>query len=232
MKKMILKIIFIICIIIFSYEMYKLYKIYTDVKENISITKSIKETLGEAIDISKLKEMNADTVGYLVVNNTDIDYVVVKAKDNDYYLKHNFNKKYSSAGWVFADYRDNFDGNDKNIIIYGHNMLNGSMFGTLKKILTKEWYTNKENHIIKFITEEGTNYYEVFSVYNIKKEDYYIRTDFKNNTAYKNFIRTIKKRSIYKFNVDTDNTDQILTLSTCSNNGKNRVVLHAKRISQ
>jgi sortase B len=212
--------------------MYKLYKIYTDVKENISITKSIKETLGEAIDISKLKEMNADTVGYLVVNNTDIDYVVVKAKDNDYYLKHNFNKKYSSAGWVFADYRDNFDGNDKNIIIYGHNMLNGSMFGTLKKILTKEWYTNKENYIIKFITEEGTNYYEVFSVYNIKKEDYYIRTDFKNNTAYKNFIRTIKKRSIYKFNVDTDNTDQILTLSTCSNNGKNRVVLHAKRISQ
>ncbi len=231
-KRIILKLLLVVFISIFIYEMYRLYNIYTDIKENTTITKSIKELIKNEININKLKEKNSDTVAYLKVNNTDIDYVVVKAKDNDYYLKHNYNKKYSTAGWVFADYRDKFDGNDRNIIVYGHNMLNGSMFGTLKNILKKEWYTNSDNLTINLITEDGELIYKVFSIYNIKKEDYYISTNFKSEKEYKKFIKTLVKRSIYNFNVDMEDTEQILTLSTCSNNGKNRVVLHAKKISQ
>ena len=184
------------------------------------------------IDKSNVDEIqvNPDVVGYLKVNNTKIDYVVVKGKDNDYYLNHNFNKKRNVSGWVFADYTVNFDGNDKNIVIYGHNMRNGTMFGTLKNILDKNWYLNEENRKILFVTKEDTFYYEVFSVYSIKSEDYYISTDFKNEESFGKFINTLKKRSKYDFKVDVSEKDEILTLSTCTKKRKNRVVLHARRM--
>ena len=188
------------------------------------------EEVNVHIDFDSLSKVNPDVVGYLKVNNTKIDYVVVKGKDNDYYLNHNFNKKRNVSGWVFADYTVNFDGNDKNIVIYGHNMRNGTMFGTLKNILDKNWYLNEENRKILFVTKEDTFYYEVFSVYSIKSEDYYISTDFKNEESFGKFINTLKKRSKYDFKVDVSEKDEILTLSTCTGNGKNRVVLHARRM--
>ena len=69
-------------------------------------------------------------------------------------MNHNFEKKYNIAGWIFADYKNNFDKTDKNIVIYGHNRKDGSMFGTLKNILKEEWYSNEENFVIDFITEQ------------------------------------------------------------------------------
>ena len=161
------------------------------------------------------------------VNGTKIEYVVVQSKDNNYYLTNNFEKKSNSAGWIFSDYRNKLDGTDKNIIIYGHNMRTKAMFGTLENALTKEWQENKENRHIVFATENEYSIYEVFSVYQIEAEDYYMTTDFKNN-EFKEFVNTIKNRSVFDFEVDVDENDKILTLSTCANNSKYRIVLHAK----
>ena len=72
----------------------------------------------------------------------------MKANDNDYYLNHNFNKEYNVAGWIFADYHNIFDGSDKNIILYGHDTKDGSMFETLKYTLNKDWQENKDNKIV------------------------------------------------------------------------------------
>ena len=182
------------------------------------------------VDFDKLKEINEDTVAWLKVNGTDIEYAVVKGNDNSYYLNHNFEKKYNSAGWIFADYKNKLDGTDKNIVIYGHNMRDDSMFGSLKNVLEEEWYNNEENHVINFVTEKEEQKYQVFSIYEIKNEDYYIDTEFKNN-EFDKFIDTLKNRSIKDFNVQVSETDRILTLSTCANNNKYRVVLHAKRIN-
>lgn len=182
------------------------------------------------IDFESLKQQNSDTIAYLKVNNTNIDYVIVKGKDNSYYLKHNFEKKWNTAGWVFADYHNRFDDNDKNIIIYGHSMKNGSMFGTLRNVLTKNWYTNEENHKIVLVTENGVYNYEVFSTYSIVPEDYYINTSFKNNSEFDKFVKKLKSRSIYNYGVDVTGEDKILTLSSCMGGGKKRVVLHAKMI--
>lgn len=195
-----------------------------EVEENI-----ITETIKYKVDFEQLKEANSDTVAWLKVNNTNIQYPVVKTNDNSYYLTHNFEQKSNKAGWVFADYRNEFDGTDKNIVIYGHNMKNGSMFGTLKKILNSSWYNNEENKYITFITENENAIYEVFSVYQIEKEDYYIQTSFKDDAEFISFIDTIKSRSIKDFNVDVTNEDNILTLSTCASNNQYRVVLHAKK---
>ena len=104
------------------------------------------------------------------------------------------------------------------------------MFGTLKKILKKDWYKNTDNHIVTLVTEDGLHKYQVFSVYSIPVESYYINTQFKNNKEFYKFLKKINSRSIYNFKVDLKETDKILTLSTCTANSTKRVVLHAKLI--
>ena len=182
------------------------------------------------IDFTTLKGKNDDTVGFLKVNGTDIENIVVKGNDNSYYLKHNFNKEYNTAGWIFADYHNKLDGTDRNIIIYGHNMRNNTMFGTLHNVLNDKWKDVEENRYVTFITEQESYIYEVFSVYQIDAEDYYITTDFKNNEEFLKFANRLKSRSKYNFDVDIKENDSILTLSTCANNNKYRIVLHAKKI--
>ena len=182
------------------------------------------------VDFEKLKEKNSDIVAWLKVNGTNIETTVVKTTNNDYYLTHNFNKEYNSAGWIFADYKNKVDGTDKNLVIYGHNMRDDSMFGSLKWVINEDWYNNEDNKYITLITENETQVYEVFSVYQIEKEDYYIQTNFDTEKEFNTFAQTIKKRSKKDFNVDVNENDNILTLSTCANNNKYRVVLHAKKI--
>ena len=182
------------------------------------------------VDFEKLKEKNSDIVAWLKVKGTNIETTVVKSTNNDYYLTHNFNKEYNSAGWIFADYKNKVDGTDKNLVIYGHNMRDDSMFGSLKWVINEDWYNNEDNKYITLITENETQVYEVFSVYQIEKDDYYIQTNFNTEKEFNTFAQTIKKRSKKDFNVDVNENDNILTLSTCANNNKYRVVLHAKKI--
>ena len=227
--------IMIICFCLVIFSLYKIVNWYIDINENEVIKEEtnkniIKKDNMYEVNFEKLKEQNIDTVAYLKVNNTNIDYVVVKGNDNDYYLSHNLKKNPSIAGWVFATYQNKMDGTDKNIVIFGHNMRDGSMFGSLKNIFSKEWYSNKDNLKIKLITEKGTFTYQVFSIYKVKPEEYYINTEFENNKEFTKFLDTIKKRSIKDFKVNLDKDDSILTLSTCSMTGKERVVLHAKKI--
>ena len=233
-----LLIIFFIAVIIFSGI--QLIKWYLGNKANNDIIEEIKESniisynendenVSE-VDFEKLKNINSDAVGYIEVPNTYISYPVVQAKNNDYYLTYNFKKEYNSAGWIFMDYRNDLDGNDKNIIIYGHNRRDGSMFGSLKNILSPDWYNNETNKYVTLITEQGNMVYEVFSVYQIEREDYYIQTSFSDNTEYESFLETITNRSVKNFNVQLTADDTILTLSTCANDNEYRVVLHAKLI--
>lgn len=231
-------IVYLILLFILVYSGIKIFKWYKDTTKSNEIAKQIKDIVmiknedkeEYTIDFSKLKEQNNETVGWIKVNNTNIEYPVVKAQNNNFYLNHCFDKSKNLAGWIFADYRNKFDGTDKNIVIYGHNMKDDSMFGSLKWVINDDWYNNEDNKYITLITENETQLYEVFSVYQIEKEDYYIQTNFNTEKEFNTFAQTIKKRSKKKFNVDINNEDSILTLSTCANNNKYRVVLHAKKI--
>lgn len=203
-------------------------KIIEEISQAIEINENTEDEQKYKVNFEELKNKNSDTVAWLKVENTSIEFPVVKANDNSYYLTHNFNKENNKAGWIFADYKNKFDGTDKNIVIYGHNMRDDSMFGSLKDVIKEEWYNNEENKYITFVTENEYQTYQVFSVYQIEKEDYYIQTNFQNN-EFEEFIKTIKQRSKKDFNVDVTSKDNILTLSTCANNNKYRVVLHAKK---
>ena len=231
----IVRMLFLTLLIISAFYIIKWYvnnKQNENLKEKILNAINVENEIDKKykVDFDKLKEINKETVAWLKVNGTNIEYAVVKTNNNSYYLNHNFDKKYNSAGWIFADYKNKLDGTDKNIVIYGHNMRDSSMFGTLKNILGEEWHNNEENYVIDFITEKEERKYQVFSVYQIKNEDYYIDTEFENN-QFKEFIDELKNRSIKDFNVEILAEDSILTLSTCANNNKYRIVLHAKRIN-
>jgi len=184
-----------------------------------------------SVDFKDLLEKNNETVGWIKVNNTNVNYSIVQHDDNDYYLKHDFNKKYNIAGWVYADFRDDFRYFGNNTILYAHNMTNRTMFGSLVWCLKESWYTNKENHYIKISTPNSNTVWEIFSLYTIVPEVHYLKTYFKTNEDHQTFLDTIKNRSIYKFNDNTLTTDdKILTLSTCTDDGKKRIVIHAKMI--
>ena len=182
------------------------------------------------IDFDSLKKINKDVVGYLKVNNTKIDYVVVQGTNNDYYLSHNFKKEDNVAGWIFADFRNNLDGTDRNIIIYGHNTRDGSMFGTIKNLTNYDWVANTPDQRIFFATEKGIEYYEIFSVYKTDPDDFYIKTSFLNDNDFEEFLKTLKSRSIRDYGVEVSSSDHIITLSTCSDNGTKRIAIHARRM--
>lgn len=182
------------------------------------------------VDFNELKRKNSDTVGWISVNGTNINYPVVQSNDNDYYLTHSYDKSKNKAGWVFLDYRNNLDTLNKNTIIYAHGRVDTTMFGSLKNILKSSWYDNKDNYIIKFATENYTSLWQVFSVYTIKAESYYITTEFSNDTEFKEFANTLKNRSKVKFSAEVNENDKFITLSTCKDSKGNRVVMHAKLI--
>lgn len=183
------------------------------------------------VDITELKEKNSDTVGWINVNNTNINYPFVQTKDNSYYLNHSFDKKYNEAGWVFLDYRNSKNLNNKNTILYAHSRLDKTMFGSLSKVLKSSWYNNKDNHIIRLSTDTENTLWQIFSVYKIPEESYYITTNFNSNEEYTKFLNTIKQRSIHNFNTNLDANDKILTLSTCYSDTE-RTVVHAKLIKR
>lgn len=239
-KKAILNLIlYIILLSILIYSGIKILKWYKDKTNNKKMIEQIKSMVivekedenekkeEYTVDFNKLKEQNNETIAWIKVNNTNVEYPVVKATNNSFYLNHSFDKSKNSAGWIFADYKNKFDNTDKNIVIYGHNMRDGSMFGSMLNILDAKWYENEENTNITLYTENEKCIYKVFSIYKIENEDYYIKTEFKNDNEFEEFVKNLKKRSIKDFNVDISKDDNILTLSTCANNNKYRIVLHA-----
>ena len=184
------------------------------------------------VDFNELLAKNPDTVGWIQVKGTNINYPIVQTTDNSYYLNHAFDKTSNDAGWVFMDYRNDAVNFNQNTIIYAHSRLTGSMFGSLKNILNSSWYTNKENHIIRLSTPTENTMWQVFSVYTIPKESYYITPSFNSTEAYGEFLNTMKIRSEVDFSAEVNTNDKILTLSTCKDNFGNRVVMHAKLIKR
>lgn len=202
-------------------------------KEEVTTTTSLYDKYGNMnileVNFDNLKNINPDTVGWIKVNGTKINYPFVKTSDNEYYLKHTFDKTSNKKGWVFLDYRNDIENLSQNNILYAHGLVNNQMFGSMRKVIKSSWYNNKNNHIITIATPSGTRHFEVFSTYTILPESYYITTNFNTANEFKEFISTLKERSVYNYNVDVNENDKILTLSSCYDNEK-RMVLHAKLI--
>lgn len=227
----------LIVLLVFGYIFYNNYRSMQNVLNIQSkITKSVKKN--ETIEnndivnttsnmVNALLSINPKTVGWLKVNNTNINYPIVQEKDNDYYLDHNFDDQKDYNGWLFMDYRNNKEELDKNNIIYGHNRYYSKvMFGTLSDLAKKSYYDESENKYIVYNTLYGNYKWEIFSVYKIKTTSDYLKITFDTDEEFEDFIKMIRERSDISFTADVLKDDKILTLSTCADD-YSRLVVHA-----
>ncbi|MBQ9684017.1 class B sortase [Candidatus Saccharibacteria bacterium] len=183
------------------------------------------------VDFTELKQKNSETVSWISVSGTNINYPVVQTTNNDFYLNHTFDRSYNEAGWVFADFRNSVDGNDKNMIFYAHGRIDGTMFGTLRNILTSGWLNNVSNYTVRTSNEHENALWQVFSVYHIPTTSDYIQTSFLSDEEFQKFTNMLMKRSSFNFHTNVTGADHIMTLSTCYSETE-RVVLHAKLIKR
>lgn len=176
-------------------------------------------------DLLSLMAINNNIKGFIRVDSTNISYPFLQFSDNSYYLEHDLFNNYNAKGYIFLDYRNDSNiSNNYNTILYGHHLLNKTMFGTLDKVLDN-------NPTITIKTSTNTYLYQVFSYYETLPEAYYLQTEFLNLNKYLEFLNTIKNRSMKDYNVLVLETDKIITLSTCSLDNTKRIVVHGKLLS-
>ena len=161
----------------------------------------------------ELKSINSDYKMWIQIENTNINYPVVQGSDNDYYLKHNFRKESNISGTVFVESANDID-NDKNIILYGHNMRNGTMFNNITNY-KEESFFNEDNKI-SIIMNNTLYEYEVFSVYVKNVSEVNLAIGFANEDEFINYAYNQADESIYKKDVDFSAEDNLITLVTCS----------------
>ena len=245
-NKKLYNIIILICICVIIYSLYNIVKWAIENKKNnelLSEVQNIAHITHEEIvineqpvvksnyDLTELLNRNPNTVGWIYVPNTKIDYPVVQANDNDYYLTHSFNNTENSAGWVFADSSCDVK-KSQNVVIYGHNRKDRSMFGSLKNVQDDEWLSNPSNHYITFANLDDTGIYKIFSVFVVNDEhvNSYLETDFTSDEAFKTYLRKIKNTSYQQFDTDIENTEKIITLYTCYGANNQRLLVFAAKV--
>ena len=170
----------------------------------------------------KIYQKNNDFIGWLTIPGTQLDYPVMQADNNDYYLTHGFDREKSEIGIPFLDMRNNWENADDNLIIYGHNLKNGNMFGSLKNYLNKEYY--EKYPIIQFDTLYEKAKYEIIVVGLSRvansNEDVFRYYEFFNAESSREFkyaIKELKKLECYSTGKKAEWGDKLLTLSTCNN---------------
>ncbi len=177
----------------------------------------------------ELLALNQDVIGWIHIANTKIDYPVAKSQDNDFYLHRDLNKKKYYPGTIFMDFRDIGDSEDRHTILYGHNMKDGSMFGTLKKFKKKDFY--EANRILTYSTLYEDIQWEIFSAYVSPATLDLIPTEFADDADFMKFITVRQSKSMYPADIQLKPTDKILTLITCSYEIDDaRFVLHARKV--
>lgn len=181
------------------------------------------------VNLNELRKINSDTKGWIKVNGTNINYPFVQTSNNDYYLNRSFAKSLNKSGWVFMDYRNNLTNLDKNTILYAHGRVNRTMFGSLNDILKNDWIKNKDNYVIRIVTDKETSLWQIFSVYHLPTTSDYLKINFTNDDEFLKFAETLENRSLFDFKTSINKDDKILTLSTCYNKN-DKMVVHAKLI--
>lgn len=177
--------------------------------------------------------INKDTYGYIRIPNTEISYPLVQTDDNEFYLKHGFNGQPLAVGAIFIDFRNHKQiETNRNIIIYGHNMFNGSMFYDATKYVEDQNFFMNTEHDIEITTFDGLYTFRVFSAYPTDKYDRYFRTYFASDAEFVEFCYEREAKSLYhRENMEFSEDDVIITLSTCIlGNEDGRYAIHAKLI--
>lgn len=191
-------------------------------KENVlENNQKVNTSIAKVENLRKLQAEYTDIVAWLEIENSSINYPVLQGKDNDYYLYKNYKGTSSRNGSIFLDYRYDFDKENQNFLVYGHNNNDQMMFNELIKYSDEEYYKSHQN--IFLITNQETEQYEIIAVFKseIFNKDvtdvfkYYKYLEFETKDKFDEFINNCKDKSLYKIDKNAEYGDKILTLSTC-----------------
>ena len=197
-------------------------------------TESSGEETGEVlplVDFETLKESGPDIIGWLTLPDTVINYPVTQTEDNEYYLRHLYDGTVNKTGCLFADYENAADFSDRNTIIYGHNMRDGSMFATLNAYDSQEYFDTHPKMYL--VTPEGGYVMEIFTAFAAKPAESGSdtspwRLEWKDDGAYTTWLHAMQERSVVETDVTVTSSDQVLTLSTCTPGGEERFIVMGK----
>lgn len=166
-----------------------------------------------SVDFEALLKENSDIVGWLYCEGTVINYPVVQSEDNDYYLRRDLYGKKLTAGTLFVDYRCSTVGADNNYIIYGHNMQNGSMFGTLKNYKKQSYYN--EHPVLYFLTPDQDYRIDLFAGLITEATSNLYRPNFKGEGGFETILQDIIAKSTFKSDVSVTADDHVVMFSSC-----------------
>lgn len=245
-KKLVLLLLIIIFVCSIGYMCYYIYNNNKNKKDNTDILSEVKieptqvteEKTEKMLKLEELQKENNEIIGWLEIEGTNINYPVLQGTDNEFYMKNNYKKEKSKNGSIFLDKSYNWDIPSSNLLLYGHNNKNGTMFQDLLKYKSENFYN--EHTKIKFTTNKEDSTYEIMSVFYSRvyyKSDknvfrYYYFVNANNEQEYNDFVNNAKKLSIYDTGVNANYGDQLLTLSTCEYSQEDgRFVVVAKKIN-
>ena len=174
------------------------------------------------LQVEKLRQENSDIVGWVEIEGTNINYPVLQGDDNSYYMTHNYKKEENTYGSIFLDKDYDWSKPSSNLLIYGHNLQNGSMFHDLLNYSKESYY--EEHPIVRFTTEDEDLEFKIISafysrVYYKSEKNvfrYYYFIDAENEEEYNEFVQDAKDASIYDTGKTAEYVDRLITLSTCS----------------
>lgn len=181
----------------------------------------------QSINLQALREVNPDVLGWIRIPDTKIDYPLMQGEDNDFYLKHTWDKQPNSVGSIFMEHLSSSDLTDYNTIIYGHNMKNGSMFGKLPDFsVQKHWETHP---YVYLLTDAGVYRYEIFAFYLAEVDSLTYSLNPEQEGTKAEFLKLATENNRINTGIVPALTDRILTLSTCSGGSyANRYVVQAR----
>lgn len=173
-----------------------------------------KESTNPGADFAELEKINPDTVGWITADGSRIDYPVVQGRDNEYYLDHMFDRRENKVGAIFMDWRNTSDFSDKNTILYGHHMKDGSMFAGLAGYKDQGTY-DKFPEMMLF-TPSGNYKIDLFAGNIIHGSADEVPLSFKTEEEFQHFILEVRNKSTFKVDVQVTKADRIITLATCT----------------
>lgn len=226
----------LICAVVFFFALYKVVSILMDYKKIDDFYAATNEEFVEksngeliAVDFQKLREINEDVAGWIYIDGTDISFPILQGPSNAYYLFRDYEKNYLVSGSIFLDSANSKDFSDSHTVVYGHNMHNGAMFGTLDLYMKEDYL--KEHPYVNILLADGTwHKYEIFSVYvaDINDGTFTIFND--NEKEYAKYIKLTSEKNLHDNDKLPEDNERILTLSTCTDDSDDykRLVIQAK----
>ena len=240
-RRFLLKFLFVIFLILFLVSAGMVIKNYREAQQSalqfhklaeLPLSPEPNVELTAAQRYAPLKELNNDFFGWIKIDGTNIDYPVCRSvEDPEFYLRRGFDKKYSYYGVPFTE--ENAEPDSMNITVYGHNMMNGTMFSALENYESYQFY--EQHSRIRFDTPESFGEYRIFAVFHTSTDaedefGYYNFVD-GSQEEYDAYVAKCKALSLYEVKITPQYGEQLLTLSTCEYSTENgRLVIVAKKI--